>query len=113
MNPMATRRFLKEAISPVVSAAIGPAKTGLVVARRIVTGPETVDAEIEAETAIGTVSVSVIVAVVKRIASEIATMAETRIEDAIEAKIVNETASAPVVTDPHQIPTNLVHKPGE
>lgn len=113
MNPMATRRFLKEAISPVVSAAIGPAKIGLVVARRIVTGPETVDAEIEAETAIVIVTVTVIVTVVKRIASEIATMAETGIEDAIEAKIVNETASAPVVTDLRRLPINLVHKPGE
>jgi hypothetical protein len=109
---MAVRHLQKQAISAVVSAAIDPAKTYPVVARRIVTGPVIVAAE--TAIAIGTVSVSVsvIAIVVTEIASKIVTMAETETEDAIEEETVNETASAPAVTDPSLMLPSLVRKPG-
>jgi hypothetical protein len=111
---MAVRHLQKQATSAVVSAAIDPAKTYPVVARRIVTGPVIVAAE--TAIAIGTVSVSVsviaIAIVVTEIASKIVTMAETETEDAIEQETVNETASAPAVTDPSLMLPSLVHKPG-
>jgi hypothetical protein len=97
---MAVRHLQKQATSAAVSAAIDPAKTYPVVARRIVTGPVIVAAE--TAIAIGTVSVSVIAIVVTEIASKIVTMAET----------VNETASAPAVTDPSLMLPSLVRKPG-